>query len=195
VGEGEPGGKGGGRGRRGGCVWCACWGGGGVSLYMFQAGWGTDLLKGWSQACQGLDQEEGARVRHCASGIGGWLPPGQPLPGTPALTQPPAGGGGGGGGGGGRRGGGGGGAPPPPPPPSPLVHLPRGAPLSKGWLTKEKHTGKTCCVCPYHGWAFDGEGHVRDMPSAEPGRWPKRQLLSSYPVSEGSRRPGKGVGG
>jgi phenylpropionate dioxygenase-like ring-hydroxylating dioxygenase large terminal subunit len=39
-------------------------------------------------------------------------------------------------------------------------------------------------VCPYHGWAFDAEGRLRDVPSAEPGRWPKRPLLSSYPVVE-----------
>ncbi|KAF8056873.1 ddmC [Scenedesmus sp. PABB004] len=61
----------------------------------------------------------------------------------------------------------------------------RGAPLSEGWLASGPSTGgHTCVVCPYHGWAFDGEGHLRDVPSAEPGRWPKRPLVSSYPVEE-----------
>jgi nitrite reductase/ring-hydroxylating ferredoxin subunit len=59
----------------------------------------------------------------------------------------------------------------------------RGAPLSKGWLTKEPHSGHTCVVCPYHGWAFDGQGHLNDVPSAEAGKWPKRPLLNTYPVS------------
>jgi len=35
-----------------------------------------------------------------------------------------------------------------------------------------------------HGWAFDGDGRLRDVPSAEPGRWPKRPILESYPVEE-----------
>lgn len=34
------------------------------------------------------------------------------------------------------------------------------------------------------GWAFDAEGRLQDVPSAEPGRWPKRPLVSSYPVVE-----------
>lgn len=34
------------------------------------------------------------------------------------------------------------------------------------------------------GWAFDGEGRLRDVPSAEEGRWPKRPLVGSYPVKE-----------
>ena len=33
----------------------------------------------------------------------------------------------------------------------------RGAPLGKGW-TKQTTDGRTCVVCPYHGWAFDGQG-------------------------------------
>ena len=59
----------------------------------------------------------------------------------------------------------------------------RGAPLSKGWVAKEPRSGHTCVVCPYHGWAFDGEGHLTDVPSAEEGKWPKRPLLNTYPVS------------
>jgi phenylpropionate dioxygenase-like ring-hydroxylating dioxygenase large terminal subunit len=39
-------------------------------------------------------------------------------------------------------------------------------------------------VCPYHGWAFDAEGKLRDVPSAEHGSWPKRPLLGSYDVEE-----------
>lgn len=36
---------------------------------------------------------------------------------------------------------------------------------------------------PYHGWAFDGEGKLRDVPSADAGTWPKRPLTGSYSVS------------
>ena len=36
----------------------------------------------------------------------------------------------------------------------------------------------------HSGWAFDAEGRLRDVPSAEAGRWPKRPLVSSYPVVE-----------
>lgn len=61
----------------------------------------------------------------------------------------------------------------------------RGAPLSAGWLSEPHSTGgHTCVVCPYHGWAIDGEGKLQDVPSAEPGRWPKRPIVSSYPVEE-----------
>lgn len=38
----------------------------------------------------------------------------------------------------------------------------RGAPLSSGWLS-EKESG-TCVVCPYHGWALDGAGALKDVP-------------------------------
>jgi hypothetical protein len=73
----------------------------------------------------------------------------------------------------------------------------RGAPLSQGWLatvtpdaeedastppSSSSSNGHTCVVCPYHGWAFDGQGKLQDVPSAEPGRWPKRSLVSAYPV-------------
>jgi phenylpropionate dioxygenase-like ring-hydroxylating dioxygenase large terminal subunit len=54
----------------------------------------------------------------------------------------------------------------------------RGAPLSGGEIKVEPTTGHTCVACPYHGWAFDAEGRLRDVPSAEPGRWPKRPLVS-----------------
>jgi phenylpropionate dioxygenase-like ring-hydroxylating dioxygenase large terminal subunit len=74
----------------------------------------------------------------------------------------------------------------------------RGAPLSGGWLASARcgHGNgtapladarpgdATAVVCPYHGWAFDGEGKLRDVPSAEPGRWPKRPLLDSHPIEE-----------
>ncbi|KAI8469290.1 MAG: hypothetical protein J3K34DRAFT_513670 [Monoraphidium minutum] len=79
----------------------------------------------------------------------------------------------------------------------------RGAPLSGGWLQPHEPTGsvaggpappapaqggkkdgKTCVVCPYHGWVFDGDGRLRDVPSAEPGAWPRRPLVGSYAVEE-----------
>eukprot|EP00775_Hariotina_reticulata_P003369 gene3369-3644_t len=60
----------------------------------------------------------------------------------------------------------------------------RGAPLSAGWTATDKATGKKCVVCPYHGWAFDSEGKLQDVPSAEKGSWPKRPLIGSYVVEE-----------
>ncbi|KAF6265516.1 hypothetical protein COO60DRAFT_1623882 [Scenedesmus sp. NREL 46B-D3] len=60
----------------------------------------------------------------------------------------------------------------------------RGAPLGEGWTTTDKATGKRCVVCPYHGWSFDAQGKLRDVPSAAHGSWPKRPLLGSYAVEE-----------
>ena len=37
----------------------------------------------------------------------------------------------------------------------------RGAPLSGGWV--HDVGGRDCVVCPYHGWAFDGEGILRQV--------------------------------
>ena len=37
----------------------------------------------------------------------------------------------------------------------------------------------------YHGWSFDGEGVLRDVPAAEHAdEWPLRQLVESYPIVE-----------
>ncbi|KAL6774148.1 hypothetical protein ACKKBG_A23935 [Auxenochlorella protothecoides x Auxenochlorella symbiontica] len=59
----------------------------------------------------------------------------------------------------------------------------RGAPLSSGWLS-EKESG-TCVVCPYHGWALDGAGALKDVPAAmNKGEWPKRSLMNVYDVEE-----------
>ena len=41
--------------------------------------------------------------------------------------------------------------------------LPR--PHMAGWV--DEVDGKSCVVCPYHGWAFDAEGYVRDVPASE----------------------------
>lgn len=38
----------------------------------------------------------------------------------------------------------------------------RGAPLSQGWISNVE--GHDCVVCPYHGWAFDERGLLRDVP-------------------------------
>jgi nitrite reductase/ring-hydroxylating ferredoxin subunit len=49
--------------------------------------------------------------------------------------------------------------------------------------------GHDCVVCPYHGWAFDGEGVLRDVPAAEnEGEWPEKQLIDVFPVEEKVRR-------
>ena len=40
-------------------------------------------------------------------------------------------------------------------------------------------------VCPYHGWAFDEDGVLQDVPAAENQKeWPRKQLIKSYPVKE-----------
>ena len=45
--------------------------------------------------------------------------------------------------------------------------------------------GHDCIVCPYHGWAFDEGGHLRDVPAAEnSNEWPKKPLVDSFPVEE-----------
>ena len=46
-------------------------------------------------------------------------------------------------------------------------------------------------VCPYHGWAFDGEGVLQDVPAAETQKeWPRKQLIQSYPCQgEGNDLP------
>ncbi len=42
-----------------------------------------------------------------------------------------------------------------------------------------------CIVCPYHGWAFDKEGVLRDVPAAETSHeWPRTPLIASFPVEE-----------
>jgi hypothetical protein len=66
-----------------------------------------------------------------------------------------------------------------------LLSCCRGAPLSGGWVSQAN--GHDCVVCPYHGWAFDEEGRLQDVPSLPPssnGKWPHRPLVESYPVEE-----------
>jgi len=59
----------------------------------------------------------------------------------------------------------------------------RAAPLSEGWV--EEKEGHTCVVCPYHGWAFDGEGKLHDVPAAEKGEtWPRRPLVNAFDIVE-----------
>ena len=41
----------------------------------------------------------------------------------------------------------------------------RGAPLSEGWI--DHKGGHSRLVCPYHGWAFDGQGTLQDVPVRE----------------------------
>ncbi len=53
----------------------------------------------------------------------------------------------------------------------------------QGWVAEVE--GHDCVVCPYHGWAFDGEGVLQDVPAAETQKeWPRKQLIQSYPVKE-----------
>lgn len=60
----------------------------------------------------------------------------------------------------------------------------RGAPLSNGWVKPVEGHGN-CVVCPYHGWAFDKEGKLGEVPSnANGASFPKRSLVDAYPVEE-----------
>lgn len=54
----------------------------------------------------------------------------------------------------------------------------RGAQLSKGWV--ETVNGESCVRCPYHAWAYSGDGKVQDIPVQADGRFPKRALQQSY---------------
>lgn len=45
--------------------------------------------------------------------------------------------------------------------------------------------GQDCVVCPYHGWAFDAEGVLQDVPAADNAEaWPQKKLVDSYAVEE-----------
>ncbi len=56
--------------------------------------------------------------------------------------------------------------------------LHRGAKLSEGKVQKG------CVVCPYHGWAFDGEGSLCDVPSLGVDQCLPKAKAKSYPVEE-----------
>jgi phenylpropionate dioxygenase-like ring-hydroxylating dioxygenase large terminal subunit len=59
----------------------------------------------------------------------------------------------------------------------------RGAPLSRGW-TAEKG-GASCVVCPYHGWAIDGQGKLREVPANTAAETlPSRPVLVPASVTE-----------
>lgn len=58
--------------------------------------------------------------------------------------------------------------------------LHRQAPLSQGRLAEG------CLECPYHGWVYDGQGRVTDIPSMGP-QWEKkfgRRCAKTFPVKE-----------
>ena len=55
----------------------------------------------------------------------------------------------------------------------------RGASLGAG------RTENGCVECPYHGWTYDGAGHVTRIPSLPAGqKIPARARVDSYPVKE-----------
>lgn len=57
-----------------------------------------------------------------------------------------------------------------------------------GWVADVG--GHDCVVCPYHGWAFDTGGVLRDVPAAESGsEFPQKPLIDAFPVEERVRRP------
>jgi len=62
----------------------------------------------------------------------------------------------------------------------------RAAPLSAGWIDTDVEGRQKCVKCPYHGWAFDGDGCLVSVPAAETlGEWPKRrQIVGVHDVVE-----------
>ena len=74
----------------------------------------------------------------------------------------------------------------------------RGAPLSGGWLAKGNEglsaaaasRGGGCApdvrvVCPYHGWQFDGDGALLQVPANARGQaMPRRPIVSAYDCEE-----------
>jgi phenylpropionate dioxygenase-like ring-hydroxylating dioxygenase large terminal subunit len=55
----------------------------------------------------------------------------------------------------------------------------RGGSLGKGWVRDG------CVVCPYHGWAFGGDGKCTNIPTiADDQHAPPRAKVDSYPTHE-----------
>jgi phenylpropionate dioxygenase-like ring-hydroxylating dioxygenase large terminal subunit len=55
----------------------------------------------------------------------------------------------------------------------------RGGALNKGWIKGGN------VVCPYHGWAYGGDGKCRKVPSlGADGKIPARAKVDAYPVQE-----------
>lgn len=54
----------------------------------------------------------------------------------------------------------------------------RGAQLANGWI--DTINGETCVRCPYHAWAYNGDGTVKDIPVQPEGGYPKRPLQQSF---------------
>jgi len=55
----------------------------------------------------------------------------------------------------------------------------RGGSLGKGWVRDG------CVVCPYHGWAFSGDGKCTNIPTiADDQHAPPRAKVDSYPTHE-----------
>jgi phenylpropionate dioxygenase-like ring-hydroxylating dioxygenase large terminal subunit len=54
----------------------------------------------------------------------------------------------------------------------------RGAPLTNGWV--DQVNGESCVRCPYHSWAFGGDGILRHVPSEAGGAFPRRALQESF---------------
>lgn len=55
----------------------------------------------------------------------------------------------------------------------------RGGALSKGWVKGGR------LICPYHGWAYGGDGKCQRIPSlGDDGKIPARAKVDAYPVQE-----------
>ena len=58
----------------------------------------------------------------------------------------------------------------------------RGAQLTNGWI--DEVNGTSCVRCPYHSWAFSGDGTLKHVPSEPDGRFPKRPLQEPFDLRE-----------
>lgn len=56
----------------------------------------------------------------------------------------------------------------------------RGGVISDGWLSEDR----TSVVCPYHGWAFDGEGRCTHIPTNQGVPIPDDIRITTYPCIE-----------
>ena len=59
----------------------------------------------------------------------------------------------------------------------------QGAHLAVGGKIEEVD-GEQCLRCPFHGWAFDGDGQCREIPYGESERIPAKANMRTYPVVE-----------
>lgn len=61
----------------------------------------------------------------------------------------------------------------------------QGAHLAVGGRVEDVD-GRSCLRCPFHGWAYDGDGSCREIPYGESDRIPAKATMRTYPVVQQS---------